>query len=406
MSTSTHIHNQLRIHITREATLPDPIKVARYEKSPELGPRILFFSGGTALRELSQTLIKYTHNSIHIITPFDSGGSSAKLRDAFDMPAIGDIRNRLMALADKTLHGNPQIFELFAYRFPKVASPDDLLRELGQMQRGEHQLVANIPDPMRSIIRHYITAFIEHMPETFDLRGASIGNLVLTAGYLENKRQMTPVIYIFSKLVKVRGEVLPVFNGSLHLAARLENGSIIIGQHNITCKETPQLPSPIVNLHLTATKDDPTPTTTAIPPKIKSLIGSAELICFPMGSFYTSVMANLLPSGIGTAIRETDCPKVFIPNLGTDPESATIPLTEQVRRLLTQLRKETGEETPTSELITFVLLDSRNGKYPGGVHRTELENLGVTVIDTRLVSRESIPLIDEDLLAPILLSLT
>ncbi|MFW5836578.1 MAG: 2-phospho-L-lactate transferase CofD family protein, partial [Desulfovibrionaceae bacterium] len=105
--------------LTREATIPDPMRLARYERIPELGPRILFFSGGTALRELSREIIRYTHNTIHLITPFDSGGSSAKLREAFHMPAVGDIRNRLMALADTSLTGNPAIFNFFAHRFPK-----------------------------------------------------------------------------------------------------------------------------------------------------------------------------------------------------------------------------------------------------------------------------------------------
>ncbi|MEG6550492.1 2-phospho-L-lactate transferase CofD family protein, partial [Desulfocurvibacter africanus] len=91
----------MRILVSRTTTLPDPIKLARFLRAPELGPKVLFFTGGTALKALSRRIIDYTHNSIHLITPFDSGGSSAKLRAAFDMPAVGDLRNRLMALADR-----------------------------------------------------------------------------------------------------------------------------------------------------------------------------------------------------------------------------------------------------------------------------------------------------------------
>ncbi len=70
---------------------------AEYESNPDAGPKLLFFSGGTALNGLSQVLKRYTHNSIHLVTPFDSGGSSAVLREAFDMPAVGDLRSRMMA---------------------------------------------------------------------------------------------------------------------------------------------------------------------------------------------------------------------------------------------------------------------------------------------------------------------
>lgn len=69
---------------------------------PPLGPRLVF-TGGTALRDLSRQLIHYTHNSVHLVTPFDSGGSSAALRRSFAMPAVGDIRNRLLALADSAV---------------------------------------------------------------------------------------------------------------------------------------------------------------------------------------------------------------------------------------------------------------------------------------------------------------
>ena len=73
------------VRITHTARLPDPVKLARYLKSPELGPCVVFFSGGTALTGISRELKRYSHNSIHLVTPFDSGGSSAKLRKAFAM---------------------------------------------------------------------------------------------------------------------------------------------------------------------------------------------------------------------------------------------------------------------------------------------------------------------------------
>ena len=74
---------------------------------PDEGSRILFFSGGTALAPVAAELSRHTRNAVHVITTFDSGGSSAELRRVFDMPAVGDIRARIMALADRSLEGNP-----------------------------------------------------------------------------------------------------------------------------------------------------------------------------------------------------------------------------------------------------------------------------------------------------------
>jgi len=76
------------VYVTRLARIPDPVRVDRYRRAPELGPRILFFSGGTAINTLSRVLKVHTYNSTHMVTPFDSGGSSAALRQAFHMPAI------------------------------------------------------------------------------------------------------------------------------------------------------------------------------------------------------------------------------------------------------------------------------------------------------------------------------
>lgn len=88
---------------------------------PDGGSRILFFSGGTALAPVAAELSRHTRNAVHVITTFDSGGSSAELRRAFDMPAVGDIRARIMALADRSLEGNPETVELLGYRLPKDA---------------------------------------------------------------------------------------------------------------------------------------------------------------------------------------------------------------------------------------------------------------------------------------------
>ncbi|MFP4071207.1 MAG: GAK system CofD-like protein [Desulfovibrionales bacterium] len=389
--------------ITREVGLPDPIKLERYRRSPDLGPKILFFSGGTALRRTARELTRYTHNSIHVVTPFDSGGSSAKLRKTFRMPAVGDVRSRLMALSDQSILGNPEIFALFAHRMSQNALIQDLQGELERMSRGRHPLVASIPDPMRKIIRNHFRDFIERMGD-FDLRGASIGNIVLTAGYLTNRRHLDPVIFLFSKLVQVLGVVRPVVNANLHLAAELESGEVVIGQHRMTGKEAAPLASRIDRIWLTRSLDDPASTEASIRAKMRERILGADLICYPMGSFFTSVIANLLPKGVGKAIAGNRCPKVFIPNTKPDPELFGYGLADQVEILLRTLLADSKVSNPRN-VLDFVLVDTTNGP---GLERRELsqiQELGFEVLDLPLISAQSSPLIDEKLLVPILLSL-
>lgn len=395
----------MRITIEKQVTVPDLIKLERYRRTPDLGPNILFFSGGTALKSTSSELTQYTYNSIHIITPFDSGGSSAVIRQKFKMLAVGDIRNRLMALADKSILGNPEIFELFAYRLPKDATKENLHAELELLASGKHRLTRNITAPMRKIIRNHFLEFISFMGD-FDLRGASIGNIILTAGYLTNRRHLDPVIYIFSKLVEVRGIVRPTVNKDMHLAAELEDGRIIVGQHLLTGKETGPISSPIKKMWLSASLDDSTPCKVEIRDKLKKLIKTAELICYPLGSFYSSVIANLLPSGVGTAVSKNRCPKIYIPNTGIDPELKGLPLNGQIKRLLYYLKKDNPKEIKTRDVLNFIVLDSSNGIYPGGVNKEEIQIEGIRVIDCALVSEKSAPFIDPTLLSQALLSLT
>jgi CofD-related protein of GAK system len=400
----------MQLNITHTVDIPNSRRMELYRRNPDLGPRLLFFSGGSALRKTSEELVYYTHNSIHILTPVDSGGSSAVLRRAFGMPAIGDIRNRLMALADRGLTGNPEIFRLFAYRLSKDADQADLEDELEQMAGGTHFKVQQVPDPMRKIVRNALQLFTEmiseeNVPGGFDLHGASIGNLILTSSYLMNRRHFDPAIFIFSKLVNVRGIVRPIINANLHLAAELENNQTIFGQHLLTGKEVPPINARVKSIYLSAAGKEPQPVILEVRDKMKMLIRSADLICYPMGSFFSSLLSNLLFKGVTDAISRNARPKVFIPNMGTDPELFGYTLPEQIDTLLYYLKKDGPAQIRDSDVLNYILLDEKNGHYAGVVDKEDLARRGISIINCRLVSMRSQPYIDEKLLVPVLLSL-
>ncbi|MYL83097.1 GAK system CofD-like protein [Desulfovibrio aerotolerans] len=394
-----------RVAITRTVRLPDPSRAALYRRAPELGPKILFFSGGTALRHLSETLIEYTSNSIHLITPFDSGGSSAVLRRAFAMPAVGDLRNRIMALADRSITGNPAVFELFAFRLPKDASQEELALRLSRLISGDDPLIRRVPDPLRKIIRTHLRFFEERRPASFDLRGASIGNCILTGGYFNYNRMLDPVIYLFMQLVEARGVVRPIVNADLHLACELADGRVLMGQHRMTGKEGAPIDSPIARLWLTADLEDPSPVTVRIRDKTDKLIRQADVICFPYGSFYSSLLANLLPQGVGDAIVAAGCPKIYIPNLGHDPEQCGLTVAGQTARLLAALETGCVRSCRREDLLRFVAVDSRGGRYDAPLDLTALRRLGVEVLDVPLARDDNPAQADSRKVAELLLSL-
>jgi CofD-related protein of GAK system len=272
------------------------------------------------------------------------------------------------------------------------------------MARGNDPLVAAIHEPMREIIRNHLRFFIREMPDSFDLRGANIGNLILTGGYLNQNRHIDPVVFLFSKLVEVRGVVRPVVTSDLHLCAELEDGRVLVGQHLLTRRGEGAITSPVQRVFITRKIREPELVNAKIRGKTRELIQSAEAICYPMGSFYSSLIASLLPTGIGDTIAGVSVPKVYIPNRGEDPEQSGMTLARSVKTLISYLRSGCSRRVATGDLLQYVLLDVRGGGYEA----RELESvrkLGVEVVDVSLVSEMSAPFWDADRLSDVLVSL-
>ena len=371
----------------------------------ECGPRILLFSGGSALHTLCRLLKAYTHNSIHLLTPFDSGGSSATLRRAFAMPAVGDLRQRLMALANESALGSSAICQLCDYRLPYSGSDGRRRQELATMISGDHVLTREIPHVHGGVIARLLNRVLNQLPNGFDLRGASVGNLILVGGYFDSDNDLLGAINLFSKLVDARGIVRPIVSDAAHLIAELENGRVLSGQHKLTGKEAPPIESPVRRVLLSRHAERYEPAGVVLDEGNGALIDSAELICFAPGSFYSSLIANLLPEGVGRAIAANSGPKVFIPNLGIDPEQHGMSVEQSVSVLLRYLLHDAGNVDPV-EVLNYVVIDTQHGIYPSRVNRAALRELGIELIDLPLVTPNSSPYYDNVKLLEALLSLT
>lgn len=394
------------LRLRRHVRIPDRLRLARFRAAPQFGPRILFFSGGTALNRLSRRLTDYTHNSIHIITPFDSGGSSGKLRGPFKVLAVGDLRSRLMALADHSVRGQAEVVDAFSHRLSTAGTPEAARQRFAEIASGNDPIITRIDRPMREIICNHLGYVARQLPASLDLRGASVGNLVLVGGYLNNRENIGAVIYLFSKLIEARGTVHFATTENLHLAASLEDGSVVRGQRELTGKETAPISSPIRELFLVRDSAGSARVSVDANERVTRSVGRADLICFPMGSFYTSIVANLLPAGVGTAVARNGCPKVYVPNTSPDPEQVGLSVSDCVERLLAALRNDTRADTPAEDLLNVVVLDERDDVYAQRVDADAIRAIGVRVLRVPLVSEASAPHIDESMLLDVILSMT
>ena len=156
------------------------------------GPRIVAIGGGTGLSTLLRGLKEHTSNLTAVVTVADDGGSSGKLREQLGMPAVGDIRNCIVALAD----AEPLMAELLQYRFPEGEATGD-------------------------------------RDDSTSLAGHAVGNLLIAAltavkggDFEEGVRQM-------NRVLAVRGQVLPVSPTPVVLHARRTDGETIEGQSRI-----------------------------------------------------------------------------------------------------------------------------------------------------------------------------
>ncbi len=398
----------VQVQLRHPTYLPVYKKVHNFAHHPKDGPPMVLLSGGSGARTLSLSLIRYTHNATHLLPMFDDGGSSRECREAFDMAPPGDLRNRLMAISDMSRSGNPEVSRLFRTRLPREASPADLQRELDAYLREDHPQMTRIERRYRRIIIKLLEQFNKAKPAGFDLRGGSIGNFVMVGSYLL-LGDLESVVFEFSALAAARGEVLPVCaGGNLHLQAELEDGSTWIGQSRITS----QAHAPISRLAIVARGEDGSHE--EVHPRLNALaetaIRKAALVAYTMGSFYTSLVSNVMVQGVGRAVRQTKRPKVFVANLTRSVETAGMSVSTMLVELLRYLRRSDDQPGQMEDYVHYVLLGTHGDSDEGGripVDLAAIRDLGVEpiVLPLEQQNEDGTLVHDPEMVAAVLISL-
>ena len=309
------------------------------------GYKIVAIGGGTGLSTLLRGLKRSTTNLTAVVTVSDDGGSSGRLQKELGILPPGDIRNCLVALADD----EALVTDLFQYRFSE----------------GE------------------------------GLTGHSFGNLFLAA--------MTGITGNFDKAVKessrvlnIKGRVLPATLETVRLCATLADGTIVRGETNISKSH-----EAIVRLSLEPAGARP-------PAEVLEAIETADAIVLGPGSLYTSILPNFLVDGIAQAVARSGALKVYVCNVMTQPgETDAFTASAHVRALLEQTERGICDTVVINEEPLRRLLEAYavEGQIPVKPDRAEIEAMGLRVIGASVVSETSTVRHDPTRLADVILRL-
>lgn len=210
----------------------------------------MIFSGGSAansLVDVFESVRKSKACSLSYIIPIsDNGGSSSELIRVFGGPGIGDVRSRLVRLIPQQPHSEERaaIGALLSYR---LSSSDSREARNGwaDIVDGTSTLWHGISSAKKELIRSFFNLInLEILKRsrpptsTFDFRSASVGNLFLTGARLFSG-SFESAIYLLSAVCGIPDEeikVIPSINSNFshHIAAELENGTVIVGQNSIS----------------------------------------------------------------------------------------------------------------------------------------------------------------------------
>jgi len=300
------------------------VDILYQKKHLSRGPRIVTMGGGTGLAVLLIGLKEYTSNITAIVTVSDSGGSSGRLRQEFDILPPGDIRNCLVALADA-----PALMrDLFQFRFETSS----------------------------------------------DLSGHSFGNLFITVmtrltGDFEKAIKET------SKVLALRGQVIPSTLNSVMLAAVHKDGTTTVGEDKI-----PKTQRPISRVSLEPAEPQ------ATPDAIKA-IEEAQIVILGPGSLYTSIIPNLLIKEITEAVVASGAIKIYVCNVMTQPgETDGYSASDHIRALI-------NHSHPRS--IDYCILNT--GEVPPEIlKRYAQQNSAMVTNDRRKIENMGYRVIEDD----------
>lgn len=287
--------------------------------------KVVVLGGGTGMSSLLRGLKEFPIDITTIVSVCDDGKSTGRLRNEFNIPAVGDVRRILIALSET----EPLVEQLLNYRFKT----------------------------------------------TSDLDGHTVGNLLLTAS-MNITGNLSDGIEALGNVLNLKGTVLPFTEDNVILMAKMQDGSIVEGEHNITedsrkIKEVFYKEKPVIN------------------EKVIKSIKNADLIIFSMGSLYTSILPNIIVKEVIDAIDESNAQIVYTCNLVTQPgESDDFKVSDHIKTLNHYLGKRK---------IEIVIANNGTIDKQMALKYANLEQKDPVILDIKETKKQNVKIISDNL---------
>lgn len=288
--------------------------------------KIVVLGGGTGLSTLLRGLKQFKLDITAIVTVADDGASSGRLREEFDIFAVGDLRNVLVSLSEV----EPMIEELLQYRFKSDSS----------------------------------------------LNNHPLGNLLLTALY-NITGNLTESLMSLSSIFNIKGRILPFTEERPILVAHTKDGETIEGESKITKAGR--------EIDYVEYKDKITPTKEVI-----KAVEEADLIILGIGSLYTSIIPNLLSEDMRKALINSKAKKMYVCNIMSEHgETDNYKTSDCIKKINSYIEDDfietvlvNNKEIPEDIQKVYLKEEAR----PIEVDYDTLESMGVEVLEDNLLN--------------------
>jgi uncharacterized cofD-like protein len=300
--------------------------------------KVVCIGGGLGAPTVMAGMRAHTEDITGLIAVTDSGRSTGKVRIALDVPAPGDIRNALAVLAE----GDPVLRRLFSHRFETDKSDD--------------------------------------------LNGMAFGNLFLAA-LTQQEGSFLRAVEEASRLLGIRGRVLPVTLYNTHLRAKLADGSVVEEEVNVRAPGKPAIE------RISLSDDDVRAADGAC-----EAIAAADLVTLGPGSLFTTVCACLLVPDLARAVSEARGVVAYVANTTRQPgQTETLSLSAHVATVLDYLGGGgldvalVNDDPPPAHLRDHYAEQGLTYLEPTDDELARIEALGVRVVKAPLIDKWSGP---------------